>query len=92
MKFKKESVPMLIRSFAKLLNQFPNFRLLLIGNNSDKASIKETNGTIEKLYLKDRVIFIGLLAREEMAGLLGNVVLPIVSKPDIEQNSSKLLI
>ena len=88
MKFKKESVPMLIRSFAKLLNQFPNFKLLLIGNNSDKSSIKEIIDTIEKLDLKDKVIFTGLVAREEMPGLLTNAVLLVVSKPDIEQNSA----
>jgi glycosyltransferase involved in cell wall biosynthesis len=92
MKFKKDSVPMLIRSFAKLLNQISNFKWLLIGNNSDKASINETNGTIEKLYLKGRVIFTGLLAREEMPGFLGNVVLPIVSNPDIEKNCAKFSI
>jgi glycosyltransferase involved in cell wall biosynthesis len=88
MKGEKDGVPILVRSFAKLLNQFPNFKLLLIGNNSDKFSIKETIETIEKLDLKDKVIFTGLVAREEMPGLLGNAVLLVVSKPDIEQNSA----
>jgi len=84
----KDGVPILIRSFAKLLKQFPYFKLLLIGNNSDKFSIKETIETIEKQDLKDKVIFTGLVAREEMPGLLGNGVLLVVSKPDIEQNSA----
>jgi len=84
----KDGVPILIRSFAKLLKQFPYFKLLLIGNNSDKFSIKETIETIEKQDLKDKVIFTGLVAREEMPGLLGNAVLLVVSKPDIEQNSA----
>ncbi len=88
MKGEKDGVQILIRSFAKLLNQFPNFKLILIGNNSDKFSIKETIGTIENLDLKDKVIFTGLVAREEMPGLLGNAVLLVVSKPDIEQNSA----
>jgi glycosyltransferase involved in cell wall biosynthesis len=88
MKGEKDGVQILIRSFAKLLNQFPNFKLILIGNSSDKFSIKETIGTIEKLDLKDKVIFTGLVAREEMPGLLGNAVLLVVSKPDIEQNSA----
>ena len=88
MKGEKDGVPILIRSFAKLLNQLPNFKLLLIGNNSDKSSIKETIDTIEKFDLKDKVIFTGLVAREEMPGLLGNAVLLVVSKPDIEQNSA----
>jgi glycosyltransferase involved in cell wall biosynthesis len=88
MKGEKDGVPILIRSFAKLLNQLPSFKLLLIGNNSDKSSIKEIIDTIEKLDLKDKVIFTGLVAREEMPGLLGNAVLLVVSKPDIEQNTA----
>jgi glycosyltransferase involved in cell wall biosynthesis len=88
MKGEKDGVPILIQSFAKLVNHFPNIKLLLIGNNSDKFSMRETNGTIENLNLKEKVMFTGFVTREEMPGLLGNAVLLVVSKPDNEQNSA----
>nr|WP_321356782.1 glycosyltransferase family 4 protein [uncultured Draconibacterium sp.] len=83
----KDGVPILVESFAKLLNQFPSYRLLLIGDNSDKNAIKDTIDSIHNFDMKDKIIFTGMVPREDMPKLLGNSSLLVVSKPDNEQNS-----
>ncbi len=84
----KDGIPILIQSFAKLTKQFPYHKLLLIGNNSDSESIKNLNLIIENLGIKEKVVFTGIVDREEMPGLLGNADLLVVSKPDNVQNSA----
>lgn len=83
----KDGVPILIQSFAKLLKQFPDLKLLLIGDNSNKKAIEETLKNIKRLKLKENVVFTGLVDRKEMPNLLGNAKLLVVSKPNNEQNS-----
>jgi glycosyltransferase involved in cell wall biosynthesis len=83
----KDGVPILVEAFAKLLNKFPSFKLLLIGDNSNKNDIKDTIDSINNFNLKDNVVFTGMVTREVMPRLLGNSRLLVVSKPDNEQNS-----
>jgi glycosyltransferase involved in cell wall biosynthesis len=84
----KDGLPILIQSFAKLSKNFPNHKLLLIGNNSDFDSAKKHSLMIEQSGIKDKVVFTGLVDREEMPQLLGNADILVVSKPDNLQNSA----
>lgn len=83
----KDGVPILIEAFASITNQFPELKLVLVGNNSNKAGIKETIDAIEKFGVGDKVIFTGLIEREMMPVILCNAEILVVSKPDNEQNS-----
>ncbi len=83
----KDGVPILIESFAKLSPNFTEIKLLLIGNNLNKVAIKDTLDAIEFFKIQDKVIFTGLVERDEMPSLLGNAKLLVLSKPDNEQNS-----
>ena len=83
----KDGVPILIESFAGITNKFPGLKLVLVGNNSNKAGIKETLDAIEKYQLQDKVIFTGLIERDMMPVILCNAEILVVSKPDNEQNS-----
>lgn len=83
----KDGVPILIEAFASITNKFPQLKLVLVGNNSNKAGIKETTDAIEKFNLSDKVIFTGLVEREMMPVILCNAEILVVSKPDNEQNS-----
>ncbi len=87
MRGNKDGVPLLIRAFARIILDFPDYKLVLIGDNSDQNSIKEVINTICNLKIKDKVIFTGLIDREDMPKILGNAKLLVVSKPDNEQNS-----
>ncbi len=83
----KDGVPILIEAFAKITNRFPELKLVLVGNNSNKAAIKETLDAIKRLSLTDKVIFTGLVDRNMMPVILCNAEILVVSKPDNEQNA-----
>lgn len=82
----KDGIPILIKAFARLIDDYPEYKLVLVGNNSP-SKINATLKLIEKLNINDHIIFTGFIEREEMPGLLGNAKLLVVSKPDNEQNS-----
>ena len=83
----KDGLPILIEAFSMLTKKFPEYKLLLIGNNSDNYAIKDTLDSIDRFNLEQKVIFTGLVDREDMPNLLGHADLLVVSKPDNEQNS-----
>lgn len=83
----KDGVPILIEAFASISNRFPDLKLVLVGNNSNKAGIKETIDAIDKYKVSDKVIFTGLIERDMMPVILCNAEILVVSKPDNEQNS-----
>lgn len=83
----KDGVPVLIEAFAQITEQFPNLRLVLVGNNTNKAAIKETTDAIERYQLTDKVVFTGLVEREMMPVILCNASILVVAKPNNELNS-----
>ncbi len=83
----KDGVPILIEAFASIADRFPQHKLVLVGNNSNKAAIKETIDAIEKFGVTEKVVFTGLVEREMMPVILCNAEILVVSKPDNEQNS-----
>lgn len=83
----KDGVPILIQAFAKIADAFPGLRLVLVGNNTNKAAISDTLETIETCGIADRVVFTGLVERDRMPVILGNAAILVVAKPNTEQNS-----
>lgn len=83
----KDGVPILIEAFATITKKYPETKLVLVGNNSNKPAIKETLDAIEKYGLTNKVIFTGLVDRDMMPVILCNAEILVVSKPDNEQNS-----
>ena len=83
----KDGVPILIESFTQLSKTFTSHKLILIGDNRDKQKIKETLDAIEQFEIQEKVVFTGLINRNDMPGLLGHADLLVVSKPENEQNS-----
>jgi glycosyltransferase involved in cell wall biosynthesis len=83
----KDGVPILIEAFSKISPRFPEIKLVLVGNTSNKASIQDTLDAVEHFKLSDKIIFTGLIEREMMPGFLCNAEILVVSKPDNELNS-----
>lgn len=83
----KDGVPVLIEAFAKIRDRFPQLKLVLVGNNSNKTAIKETLDTISRLGITDRVVFTGLVERDMMPVILCNAAILVVAKPNNELNS-----
>lgn len=82
----KDGIPILLNAFARLVSDFPEYRLVMAGNNS-RSKIAGTLKVLEELNIADKVHFTGFIDREKMPGLLGNAKLLVVSKPNNEQNS-----
>ncbi len=82
----KDGVPILIQAFSMLSADYPDHKLVLVGNNSQNK-IADTLRLIEKFNLQEKVVFTGFVEREEMPQLLGNAKILVVSKPDNEQNT-----
>lgn len=83
----KDGVPILIEAFSKISPEFPGLRLVLVGNNSNKAAISDTLDKIEACGVGDKITFTGLVEREMMPVILGNAEILVVAKPNTEQNS-----
>lgn len=83
----KDGLPILIESFAQLSLNFPSYKLLLIGQNTDSVETMKIINDISKFKIQDKVVFTGFINREEMPQLLNGAELLVVSKPDNEQNS-----
>jgi glycosyltransferase involved in cell wall biosynthesis len=82
----KDGVPILIEAFAQIAPQFPELKLVLVGNNN-KAAIQDTLAAIDKFQLENRIVFTGLIERDMMPVILCNAQILVVAKPDNEQNS-----
>ncbi len=83
----KDGVPILVEAFAKIAPRFPQLKLVLVGNNSNTAAIRETLDAIEQHRLQERVVFAGLVEREMMPVILCNAEILVVAKPNNELNS-----
>ena len=83
----KDGVPILIESFTQLAKIFPSYKLIIIGDNTNKHEIIEILNAITQFGIKEKVVFTGIVNRDEMPGLLGHADLLVVSKPENEQNS-----
>lgn len=83
----KDGVPILIEAFAKIASRFPDLKLVLVGNDTNKVAIKDTLDTIERNQLADRVVFTGLVERDMMPVILCNAAILVVAKPNNEINS-----
>lgn len=83
----KDGISILIESFAKLTRSFPQYKLLLIGQNKNSVEINDILKAITKFDIGNKVVFTGFVNRNEMPNLLGHADLLVISKPDNEQNS-----
>lgn len=77
----KDGVNILVESFASISNKYPDINLLLIGKGDtieDEIAIKEL---VDKMNLKERVIFLGQLSREKVPGYLINARILALARP-----------
>ncbi|MHB2149531.1 glycosyltransferase [Calditrichota bacterium LG25] len=78
----KDGVDILIKSFKKVSEKFPQYRLLLIGDNSDKRKLVKLLNIIKELGLNDKIEFTGYVDREEIPCLLCQSDVLVLSRPN----------
>lgn len=78
----KDGVNVLIQSFAKISDKFPDWKLMIVGNTTKDEYIKEY---FTKLKLKDRVILTGVVHRDEIPELVCKSKILVLSRPNNKQ-------
>lgn len=82
---KKDGVDVLIRSFAQVVKQYPNYKLYIIGKAPSNES--DNYNLVNELGLKENVVFTGVVPAEEMPQLLTNAEMLALARPQSIQNT-----
>ena len=80
----KDGVDDLIKAFALVAKCKPDIKLYIIG----QAPAKESNNydLVEKLGIKDRIVFTGVVSADDMPQILTNAQMQALCRPDSLQN------
>jgi len=81
----KDGVNILVEAFIMISGDYPDIRLLLIGDSSDREKLKEVLDLIRGKQCADRIVFTGLLGREETYTKLSSAYCLALSRPDNTQ-------
>mgnify|MGYP000867933575 FL=1 len=79
----KEGIDILIKAFAKITDEFPAFKLYLIG--PWHYDTPEHQNLIKLLKLEKRIILVGKLKRDEIPAVIKNATLLLLPRPDSRQ-------
>jgi glycosyltransferase involved in cell wall biosynthesis len=82
----KDGVYNLIESFAKICQEFNEYKLVLIGDSKNKNEIAYLHGLTEKLGIKEKVIFTGKIKRDDIPPLLDKAEVLALARPDTIQS------
>lgn len=78
----KDGLSILIEAFSYLIKDYPEYKLVLIGDNSSKKGFMQIDSVIKKFKLEDKIVLTGLVQRDEMPQLLCNASILALSRPD----------
>lgn len=84
----KDGVDILIKSFSKISNKYPQLKLLLIGRGESEYVITKLKEFVHKLNLQDKVIFTGKVPPEEMPQLLNDAQILALARPNNIQSQN----
>lgn len=74
-------MPVLIKAFARLHQQAPDARLLIVGDGPERAALEER---VRSLYLESFVHFAGAVAAEKIPGLLAAMDVAVAPYPPLD--------
>lgn len=83
----KDGVDILVRAFSIVSQKFPEWRLVLVGDNSRTNELAPLIGLIEDMGMTDKVIFTGRVKRQDVPIILHSAKVLALAKPSNEQNS-----
>jgi len=81
----KDGVPDLINAFSIISLKHDDIYLHLIGDNSDKCTMKSLYDLVNKLNLKERIVFTGKVNHCEIPSLLNNAYILALARPNNKQ-------
>jgi glycosyltransferase involved in cell wall biosynthesis len=77
----KDGVPILIKSFAFLISNFPNLILYIIGSSSNSEDLYNLKELVSTLGIQNSVNFCGVVHRDKMPELLSNATILALARP-----------
>ncbi len=77
----KDGVYDLVEAFSQIMNDFPNTRLIIVGDTSRPAKMRKTLNLINKLADKNRVLLTGHLSREKVVEIINNAYCLALARP-----------
>lgn len=81
----KDGIEILIDAFDQIHQRFKNYKLVLIGDNSDNKQLANVLARIDRYNLADSVIFTGLVHRDVVPGILSNATMFLLARPGNKQ-------
>jgi glycosyltransferase involved in cell wall biosynthesis len=82
---KKDGIDILIKSFIKIKDEFPNICLYLAGPTFPKEDYQEQLKIIKKYDAENRIIYLGSILRDEMPGFLMKAKVLALARPNSKQ-------
>ncbi|MHA1251979.1 MAG: glycosyltransferase [Candidatus Helarchaeota archaeon] len=78
----KDGVDILVEAFSKVSKVYPDLKLYLIGDISNKREFDKLFNKLKRLNIYNNVIFTGKVNRDEIPDLLTRAKLLLLSRPD----------
>lgn len=82
---KKDGVDILVKAFIHIMNEFPEYRLYLAGNQEPKDDYNDIVKIVEAHHATDRIVFLGLLDKEQIPTFLFNATILALARPASKQ-------
>ena len=81
----KDGVGGLFHSFKKVHQRYPELKLYLAGNISNKEGFERRIKQVEELGLKESVVFLGVVNRRDIPSLMTGAKLLLLPRPSTKQ-------
>jgi len=78
----KDGVYYLLEAFLKIYKDYPNSRLILIGDNTRVLQMQRVNNILSKMPYSDRIIFTGQLDRKSVIEKINSAYCLVLARPD----------
>ena len=78
----KDGVYYLLEAFLKIYKDYPNSRLILIGDNTRVLQMQRVNNILSKMPYSDRIIFTGQLDRKSVIEKINSAYCLVLSRPN----------
>jgi glycosyltransferase involved in cell wall biosynthesis len=78
---RKDGVDILVQSFAKIAEKFPEIKLVIIGKGDTENEVMEIRNIVSKFNLDNRVLFLGQISREEVPKYMCNAKVLALARP-----------
>jgi glycosyltransferase involved in cell wall biosynthesis len=83
---RKDGIITILNAFAKLIESYPDYKLLLTGSPNRSNDYKKILESIRKNGLKKHIVFTGYLSEEALQNVLISSTMLILAKPANRQN------